>query len=106
VAPFTAILNLRGRKVELRVEGRPLADQLAPDEGIDDLVLRHAGEMVGGDVAHAVAGGLDGVHLHGGELGEDLRHLGQLRPVELQVLARREVAVAAVVLAGDVSQFS
>ena len=99
-------LELARQVVEFRMEGGPLADQLAPDEGIDDLVARHAGEMVGGDVAHAVAGSLDGVHLDRGQLGEDLRHLLELRPVELQVLARREMAVAAVVFARDIRQLA
>ena len=88
------------------MERRPLPQDLAPDERFDDLVLRHAGEMVGGDVAEAAARGLDGVHLHRGELGEDLGHLLELRPVELQALAGGEVAVAAVVAPGDVGQFS
>ena len=43
------------------------------------------------------------MHLHRGELGEDVGHLLEPRPVELQVLARGEVAVAAVVLARDVA---
>ena len=33
-------LELARQVGELRMEGRPLADQLAPDEGVDDLVLR------------------------------------------------------------------
>src|SRR5207244_1514148 len=81
-------------------------DDFAPHEGVDDLVLRDAGEMVGGDVAERVARGLDRMHLHRGELGEHLGHLLELRPVELQVLARREVAVSAVVLAADVGQLA
>ena len=46
------------------------------------------------------------MHLHRGELGEDLGHLLELRPVELEVLARGEVAVAAVVLARDVGELA
>ncbi len=88
------------------MERRPLPQDLAPDEGVDDLVLRHAGEMIGRDVAEAVARGLDGVHLHRGQLGEDLGHLLEARPVELQVLAGGEVAVAAVVAARDVGEFA
>jgi hypothetical protein len=55
---------------------------------------------------NAVARGLDRVHLHRGELGEDVGHVLELRPVELQVLARREMAVAAVVLARDVRELA
>ena len=39
-----------------------------------------------------------------GELGEDVGHVLELRPVELDVLARAEVAVAAVVRARDVRE--
>ena len=41
------------------------------------------------------------MHLHLGELGEDLGDVLEARPVELQVLARAEVAIAAVVAACD-----
>ena len=44
------------------------------------------------------------MHLDAGEVGEDLRHVGQRRPVVLDVLARREMAVALVVVAGDVAE--
>ena len=41
-----------------------------------------------------------------GELGQDVGHVLQLRPVELHVLARGEVAVAAVVGARDVRELA
>jgi len=44
------------------------------------------------------------VHLHLGQQVEDLGHVLQARPVELDVLTRGDVAVAAVVGAGDVRQ--
>src|SRR6266849_3643211 len=95
------------RKVgELGMERRPLADDLAPDEGIDDLVLRDAREMIGGDIAEGIARGLDRVHLHGGELGEDVGRLRKFRPVQLEVLSCAEMAVAAIVLAGDMRELS
>jgi hypothetical protein len=99
-------LELARQVGELGMEGRPLAQDLAPDEGVDDLVGGDAGELVGGDVAERVARGLDRVHLHARQLGEDVGHLLEARPVELQVLARREVAVGAVVLARDLGKFS
>ena len=64
------------------------------------------GQVIRGDVAHAIAARLDGVHLHAGELGENLGDVRQRRPVELQVLTRREVAVALVVTAGDLSELA
>ena len=44
------------------------------------------------------------MHLHAGQFRQDVRHLFQLRPVVLDVLARGEVAVALVVLARDVRE--
>ena len=41
-----------------------------------------------------------------GELGEDIGHVDQLRPVELQILPRREMAVALVVFARDVRELA
>ncbi len=83
---------------------RPLPEQLAVGQRIDDLVGRDAGEMIGGDVAHAVAAGLDRVHLDRRQLGQDVRHVLEPRPVELDVLPRGEMAVASVILAADVRE--
>ena len=100
-APVMPTLNLRAEPVELRMVGRPLADQLGRRARILDLVGRGAGEMVGGDVADAVAAGLDRVHVDVGQRLEDVRHVPELRPVELDVLPRGEVAVALVPALGD-----
>ena len=56
------------------MEGRPLADDFAVGARILDLIGRDAGQVIGGDIAHAVAARLDGVHLHGGQLREDVRN--------------------------------
>ncbi len=84
------------------MECGPLTDDFRHDARIANFVGSDTGKVICGHVTHAVARGLDGVHLHGGELGEDLGHVCQLRPVELQVLARGKVAVAAVVAAREV----
>jgi len=99
-------LELARQPGEFGMEGRPLPDHLAPEERIHDLVGGDTGEVVGGYVAHAVARGLDGVHLHARELGEHVRHFFELRPVVLDVLARAEVAVAPVVLARNVGELA
>jgi len=44
------------------------------------------------------------VHLHRRELGVDVRRVFQSRPVELEVLARREMAMAAVEALGNAGQ--
>jgi hypothetical protein len=60
--------------------------------------------MVGGGIADAVAARLDRVHLYRCQVGEDLRRLLEFGPVELDILAGREVPVAAVVGARDVRE--
>jgi len=79
---------------------------MGSDQGawVDDLVRSDTGEVVTGHVADAVAAGLDRIHLDFGQLGEDVGDGHERRPVELQVLAGREVAIAAVVRAGDVRE--
>ena len=44
------------------------------------------------------------MHLDAGEIGEDIARIFQLDPVVLDVLARREMAVTAVVLVRDAGQ--
>ena len=99
-------LELARQEAELGVQRRPLADDLGVGARVGHLVSGGAGEVIGGDVADAVAGGLDGVHLDLGQLGQDVGDVAERRPVELQVLARGEVAVAAVVDAGDVGELA
>jgi hypothetical protein len=97
-------LELAPEEGELGVQARPLADQLGGDPRVLDFLWRDAGIGVRGDVADAVAAGLDGVHLDGGERVEDVGHIAQLWPVELDVLARGEVAIALVPALGDVGE--
>ena len=83
---------------------RPLPDDLAPGPRILELVRRNAGQGIRGDVADAIAARLDGVHLDGREIGQDVGHVLDPRPVVLDVLARGEMTVAAVVAARDRSE--
>ena len=99
--PGDADLELARQVEELRMVGRPLPQQLRRRPRILDLVGRRAGEMVRRHVADAVAAGLDRVHLDVGQRVEDVRHVAQLRPVELDVLPRGEVPVALVPALGD-----
>ncbi len=89
---------------ELRMEGAPLAQYLGERTRIHDFIPRHTGVLVAGDAADATAGSLGGVHLHCRQIGQDIRRIFQLEPVELDVLARSEVAVTAVVLARDMRE--
>ena len=104
VAPVTAILNLRGRYANSGWNVDHWRSSSVYGRGSTDLVAGHAREVVARDVADAVAGGLDRVHFDPRQLGQDVGHLLELRPVVLDVLARGEVAVAAVVVARDVRE--
>jgi len=107
-------LELARQEGELGVQRAPLAQDLGVGPRVDVLVGRDAGQRVGGDVADAVAAGLDAVHVDLGQLVHHVRGFGERDPVELQVVARGEMAVAAalprragvaqVVLAGDARQ--
>jgi hypothetical protein len=60
--------------------------------------------MVGGSIADAIAAGLNRMHLDLRELGQNIRNLFELGPVELDVLARGEMPVAAIVAARNAPQ--
>ena len=97
-------LELARQRGELGVQARPLAHDFAERPRVGNLVGGDAGQRIGGDVADAVAAGLDAMHA---DLGQLVHHVGgalQRDPVELDVGARREVAVAAVVGARDSRQ--
>jgi hypothetical protein len=98
---LTAILNLRGRKANSGWKVDHCRSSSQYGRGSSQFVGRDAGELVGGDVADAVARGLHGVHFDARQFGQDVRRFLELRPVELHVLARREVPDAAVVAARD-----
>ncbi len=97
-------LELARHEREFRMQRHVLADDLGENARILDLVGRHAGPLVGRDVAHDIAAGLHAVHADSGEIGHGVRQFGELDPVILDVLPRGEMAVAAVVLARDMRQ--
>jgi hypothetical protein len=99
-------LELARQEGELGVQRAPLAQHFAVRPRIHRLVGGDAGQRVAGDVADAVAAGLDAVHVDCGQPVHHIRAAGQRDPVELQVLARGEVAVAAVELARDAGQLA
>ena len=94
-------LELARQERELGMDRRPLAQHLGPYPRILDLVDRHPGVGIGRDIADAVAAGLDRMHLDLGQRIKDVGRILEPDPVELDVLTRREVAEAAVPLAGD-----
>ena len=89
---------------KFRVEGGPLADDLAVKARVFQFILGDPGQMISSDVADAVAAGLDGVHFHCRQIGQNVRGFFQLRPVILDVLAGGEVTIILIVAAGDMRQ--
>ena len=55
-------LEFARQEQEFRVDGRPLPQDFGQRARVDHFVRRDPGERFGGDVAHAVAGGLDRMH--------------------------------------------
>ena len=87
------------------MEARPLADQFGDRPRIGELVGGGTRPMVGRDIADAVAGGLDGMHLDLGQASSRMSaRVLELDPVELDVLARGEMAIAAVPPLGDLGE--
>ena len=97
-------LELAREENEFRMQARPLANDLAERPRVFDLLVRRAGEMIRGDVADAIAAGLDAMHLDAREFFQNVGHVHQLDPMELHIGARGEVAVALVVFARDMRQ--
>ncbi|MNE03939.1 hypothetical protein D3C80_964590 [compost metagenome] len=99
-------LELARQVGELWVVGGPLAQDLGMHPWIDHFIGGGAGKMVGGHVANAVAAGLDAMQVGIGQHREDLGRVGEMRPIELDVLASGEVAVAFIVGAGHIGQLA
>src|SRR5690606_36664907 len=94
-------LELAWQEGKFRMQHGPLADDLAPYQGIDEFVGSNTREVVGSSVANTVAAGLDGVHLHFCQFGQNGRNIFQPGPVELHVLACTEMTIAAIPATGN-----
>ena len=90
-------LEFARQERKFRMQRGVLPQQFSPDAGILDLAGRDARPLVRGHVAGVIAGRLHGVNADLGEIGERVGELGELDPVELDVLPGGEMAVAAVV---------
>ena len=96
-------VGLAAGEVDLELAGQELGDGVAhpvADEGagvgrgIEDFVLGDAGPGVGGDVAHGVAAGFARGESDGTQDAEHVGHLVERDEVDLDVLARGDVALA------------
>ena len=99
-------LELARQPGELRVQRGPLPEDFGIDPRIDHLIPRGAGVFIGGDVADAIAAGLDGMHVHIRQRLENGRHILELGPIELDVLPRREMPETTIPTAGDDRQLA
>ena len=87
-------LELAWQKCKLRVQRAPLTQNFCIGPRVDHFINGYARQFIGGDVANAIATGLNAVHVHG---GQEVHHIGRLiqwNPVELNVLTGGEVTVA------------
>ena len=89
---------------KLRVKARPLPQQLCPGARIGDFVSGRTSELVGGDIADAVAAGLDRMHFDRRQIRENIGGVFQLDPVILDILPSREMAVIPVIFARDMAK--
>ena len=58
---------------ELRMQGAPLAQYFGVRAGVDGFIYGDASALVGGDIANAVAAGLNAVQIGG---GKQVHHIG------------------------------
>ncbi len=86
------------------MQRRPLPDDFAVGSRVLQFICGDSGEVIRGHVADAVAARLNRVHFDGCQVCEDVGHILELGPVELDVLAGREVAVGAVIATRHLSQ--
>ena len=97
-------LELARQIAELGVETAPLAQQFGPGARVRYFIGGSAGKLVRGNVADAIAAGLDRMHLDRGEVGQNVRRVFELDPVILKVLPRGEMAIIAIIFACDVRE--
>ena len=90
---------LRVGMAEQKAHGR-----LRVGRDVERLVAAHAGERAGGDVAHRVAAGFARRDADRGQAPHDVRRVLDVDEVELEVLARGDVADAVGVLLGEVGE--
>src|SRR6202790_4370550 len=86
------------------MKGGPLTHEPAPRGGLLKFLRSHPRQVVGSGVADAIAAGLNTMHFHLREFGQDIRNFLELGPIELDVLASSEMPVAAVVAARNASE--
>ena len=97
-------LELAREEGELGMKRGPLPQNFAKRTRVKQFIGCHAGELIGSDIAHAIATGLNGVHFDASQIGEDVRGILQPGPVVLDVLAGGEMSIAAVIASRNVRE--
>ena len=67
--------ELARQECELGVQGAPLTQNFSVGPGVDHLIYGHTRQFVSGDVANAIAAGLNAVHVHCGQKVHDVGRL-------------------------------
>ena len=88
------------------MNSRPLTDNFTPGARIFYLICGNAGKLIGGRVADTVTASLNSVHLHAGELSQNIWNFFQSWPVELNILSGRKVNITLIKFARDFSHFA
>ena len=88
------------------MNSRPLTDNFTPGARIFYLICGNPSKLIGRGVANTVTASLNSVHLHAGELSQNIRNFFQSRPVELNILPGRKVHVTLIKFARDFSHFA
>ena len=86
-------LEFAWQKCKLWMQGTPLPQNFCIGPWVDHFIDGHASQFVGGDVANAIAAGLNAMHVHGGQKVHHIGRLVQGNPVELNILPGGEVTV-------------
>src|SRR5439155_6115164 len=91
--------KVRPGRVPVELRRRALDDR----RRVEELVGGEAGDRAAGDVADGVAAAAGARDARRLEVGEDVRQLRELEPVQLDALARRQLGVAAAVAVRDLA---
>ena len=97
-------LELARQIAEFRVECGPLAQQFCPRTRISDFIRRRPCILVRRTVANAIAARLDGMHFNRRQFFQQIRAFLKLDPVILDILARGEMAVIAIIFPRDMRE--
>ena len=86
------------------MKSTPLAQNFAPGTRIKNFVGRHTSKMIARHVTHAIATGLDRMHLDLGERRQNIGGVFEPGGVELKILSGAEVTPPFIPSLGDITE--